>query len=104
MTYQLTVVYGRPQDPEAFDAHYAGTHAPLAAAIPGLQSYTWHKADPGPRGAAADHYAVAVLTFADREAFVAGFGSEAGQAAAADVPNFASGGASLLTGEVTAYA
>lgn len=103
MTYQLTVVYGHPDDPAAFDAHYAETHGPLAAKIPGLQSYTSHKADPAPDGSPADHYLVAVLTFADREAFVSGFGGPEGQAAAADVPNFASGGASLLTGEVTTY-
>ena len=103
MTYQLTVVYGHPEDPEAFDAHYAATHAPLAAAIPGLQSYTGHHADPGPDGSPADHYFVAVLTFADRDAFLAGFGGEEGKAAARDVPGFATGGASLLTGEVVTY-
>ncbi len=103
MTYQLTVVYGNPTDTAAFDAHYESTHAPLAAKIPGLQSYVSHKADPGPGGSAADHYLVAVLTFADRDAFLSGFGGPEGQAAAADVPTFATGGASMLSGEVTTY-
>ncbi|GAB3656126.1 EthD family reductase [Nocardioides korecus] len=103
MTYQLTVVYGHPTDPAAFDEHYATVHGPLAAKIPGLLSYTSHKADPGPDGSPADHYLVAVLTFADRDAFRAGFGGPEGQAAGADVPNFATGGASMLTGEVTTY-
>lgn len=103
MTYQLTVVYGRPDDTAAFDEHYARTHAPLAAAIPGLLSYTSHRADPGPDGTPADHHLVAVLTFADRAAFLAGFGSEEGRAAARDVAAFATGGASLLSGEVTSY-
>ncbi len=103
MTYQLTVVYGHPTDPAAFDAHYASTHAPLASKIPGLQSYTSHKADPGPGAKPADHYLVAVLTFADRESFVSGFSGPEGQAAGADVATFATGGASLLSGEVTTY-
>ena len=103
MTYQLTVVYGHPTDPAAFDEHYATVHGPLAAAIPGLQSYTSHKAEPGPDGSPAEHYMVAVLTFADREAFLSGFGGPEGRAAGQDVANFATGGASLLTGEVTTY-
>ncbi|ROR90206.1 EthD family reductase [Nocardioides aurantiacus] len=103
MTYQLTVVYGHPDDPAAFDEHYASTHAPLAAKVPGLLSYTSHRADPGPDGSPADHYLVAVLTFADRDAFAAGFGGPEGKAAVADVPTFATGGATLLSGEVTTY-
>ena len=103
MTYQLTVVYGHPTDPAAFDEHYEKVHAPLASAIPGLLSYTAHKAEPGRGGAPAEHYMVAVLTFADREAFLAGFGGPEGKAAGDDVPTFATGGATLLTGEVTTY-
>ena len=103
MTYQLTVVYGHPEDPAAFDEHYASVHAPLASKVPGLVSYTSHEADPGPDGSPAEHYLVAVLTFADRESFLAGFGGEEGQAAVRDVPGFASGGASMLSGEVTTY-
>ena len=34
----LTVCYGHPTDPAAFDAHYTSTHAPLAEKIPGLTS------------------------------------------------------------------
>ena len=32
----LTVCYGHPTDPAAFDAHYTSTHAPLAGKIPGM--------------------------------------------------------------------
>ena len=53
MTYQLTVVYGRPEDPAAFDEHYANVHAPLAAKIPGLESYTGHRAEPPAEASAA---------------------------------------------------
>ena len=45
-----------------------------------------------------------MLTFADRDAFVSGdSAARPGKAAAADVPTFATGGASLLSGEVTTY-
>ncbi len=102
MTYQLTVVYHHPDDVDAFDRHYAEHHAPLAASIPGVRSYTTSRPDPGPDGARAEHL-VAVLLFDDAEAFAAGMGSETGQAAAADVPTFATGGASLMSGEVVTY-
>jgi uncharacterized protein (TIGR02118 family) len=32
----LTVCYGHPADPAAFDAYYASTHRPLTEKIPGL--------------------------------------------------------------------
>ncbi len=37
---QLTVLYGHPQDPTAFDRHYREAHASLAKKIPGLKGFT----------------------------------------------------------------
>nr|WP_307799507.1 EthD family reductase [Pseudonocardia alni] len=34
----LTVAYGHPSDPAAFDDHYAATHSPLARSVPGYAS------------------------------------------------------------------
>ncbi len=101
MTYQLTVLYHRPTDVEAFDSHYAETHAPLASTIPGLRSYTTSSPTTLPDG--SDVHLVAVLVFDDLESFQAGMGSEEGKAAVADVDNFASGGATMLTGEVQSF-
>ncbi len=103
MTFQLTVLYHQPDDPAAFDAYYESTHAPLASAVPGLVSYTAAHPAPNPDGTPAAEYLVANLVFADRRAFAAGMGGPEGQAAAADVGNFASGGVTMLTGEVTTY-
>ena len=103
MTYQLTVLYDQPDDPAAFDAYYEQTHAPLAARLDGLLSFTASKPDPGPGGAAAAAYFVAELRFADRASFAAAMSSEQGRAATDDVANFATGGATMLTGEVTTY-
>src|SRR4051794_32212279 len=33
---KAVVLYGHPEDPDAFERHYAETHTPLAEAIPGL--------------------------------------------------------------------
>ena len=102
MSYQLTVIYHHPEDPAAFDEHYESTHAPLAQKIPGLRSYTSQK--PG-RGLGDDpaEYLVAMLVFDDEAAFGAGMGSEEGKAAGGDVATFATGGATMLAGEVTTY-
>ena len=102
MSYQLTVIYHHPEDPAAFDEHYTSTHAPLASKIPGLRSYTSQKPGQGPEGDPAE-YLVAMLVFDDEAAFGAGMGSEEGRAAGGDVATFATGGVTMLAGEVTTY-
>ena len=91
----LTVLYGHPDDPAAFDAHYEGTHVPLVDKIDGLRSWTRRKVtsmDDNP----PPYYLIAELTFDSQEQLQASMGSAEGQAAANDVPNFASGGATMM--------
>jgi uncharacterized protein (TIGR02118 family) len=96
---KLIVLYGKPEDPSAFDAHYAGTHAPLAEKIPNLQRYEHGKALSSADGSEAPYYYVADLTFDDSDALQAGLSSAEGQAAAGDLANFASGGVTMLITE-----
>ncbi len=103
MTYQLTVLYHQPADAAAFDAHYESTHAPLAQKIDGLRSYTSVHPTAGPDGSPAAEYLVAILVFDDEAAFGAAMGSPEGRAAATDIGNFATGGVTMLAGEVTTY-
>ena len=99
MSYQLTVIYHHPDDPAAFDAHYASTHAPLASKIPGLRGFSAQKPGQGPEGDPAE-YLVAMLVFDDEAAFGVALDSLEGQAAVEDVGNFATGGVTMLSGEV----
>ena len=92
MTHRLLVQYGQPTDPAAFDQHYRDVHVGLAQKIPGVQRFTI--AHPASLGGEAP-YLVAELDFESEEAFGAGMGSEEGQAAANDVPTFATGGAAM---------
>lgn len=103
MTFQLTVLYHQPDDTAAFDAHYEATHAPLASKIPGLRSYSVSRPGPDADGNPPAEYLVATLLFDDRSAFGAGVSSEDGRAAVDDVGNFATGGVTMLTGQVTTY-
>jgi uncharacterized protein (TIGR02118 family) len=92
----VVVLYKTPKDPDAFDKYYAATHIPIASKMPGLRKY---KVSSGPVGTPAGPsgiHLVAILSFDSTAAIQAAFGSAEGKATAADVPNFASGGADIL--------
>jgi uncharacterized protein (TIGR02118 family) len=101
--FQLTVLYGHPQDSTAFDRYYNQTHAPLALKLPGLKGYTANKPmSLNPQEPTA-YYLIAELYFESIAAMQAAFQSPEGQAAVADTQNFATGGLTLLAGEVQVY-
>jgi uncharacterized protein (TIGR02118 family) len=91
----LTVCYGHPADPAAFDAYYTSTHAPLAEKIPGMASFT-HRHCASPDGSKPPYFLIAELSFPSQEAMGASLGSPEAQAANADVPNFATGGVTIF--------
>jgi uncharacterized protein (TIGR02118 family) len=91
----LTVCYGHPTDPAAFDDYYTSTHVPLANKIPGFTSYTYRHCaslDDSP----PPHYLLAELSWPSQEALGAALSSPEAQAAVADVPNFATGGVTMF--------
>lgn len=93
--HNLIVCYGHPDDPAAFDQHYNTTHRPLADKIPGLRG--WHAGKCStPDGSKPPYYLVAVLSFDSKQALEDGLASPEGQTAAADVENFATGGATMI--------
>jgi uncharacterized protein (TIGR02118 family) len=97
---KLMVLYGKPEDASAFDAHYAATHAPLAEKIPHLRRYEHGKALGSADGSEAPYYYVADLSFDDPEALQAGMSSPEGEAAAGDLANFASGGVTMFVAQI----
>ena len=96
---KLVVAYGPPEDAAAFDEYYAGTHAPLAQKIPGLRRFEAGKVLGTPDGTPAPFYYLAELSFDDADALQTALGTQEGQAAAGDLPNFATGGATLMIAE-----
>lgn len=94
---QVLVLYHTPADPAAFDRYYFTTHVPIAKKIPGLRSYQVSSGIPAlVVGSFAPHL-IAELNFDTMADLQAALGSAEGQAAAADLANFASGGVTLLT-------
>lgn len=98
---RLLAMYKTPKDAAAFDAYYMQTHAPLAKKIPGLRRYELSRGPIGSPAGDSGFYLVAILHFDDAEALKAGLGSPAGQAAAGDLANFATGGVDLLFFDTT---
>lgn len=93
---RLLVLYKTPKHPEAFDKYYREVHIPLAKKVPGLKHYVISTGAIEMPNGASDIYLVAALDFDSLAALKLGLGSVEGQAAAADVSNFADGGADLL--------
>ena len=89
--HKLLVLYPAPADPAAFDAYYRSTHLPLVQALPGIRDVQFATGlTEGP------YFGVFEASFDSTEAFGAAMSSPEGAAVAADVPNYASGGAIVL--------
>jgi uncharacterized protein (TIGR02118 family) len=100
---QLTVLYGHPKDPTAFDRHYQGAHASLVKRVPGLKGYTSTKPTSLAPQEQSPYYLIAALFFENMGTFQVALQSPEGQAMAGDLPNFATGGATPVVGEVEVY-
>jgi uncharacterized protein (TIGR02118 family) len=93
---RLVVMYGMPKDPAAFDKHYFEAHVPIAKRVPGLRKYEVSRGPIATPAGPAKFHLIATLHFDDMQAIQNAFGSPQGQAAAADVATFATGGADML--------
>lgn len=96
---KLTVLYGQPEDPAAFEDYYANTHVPLADRIPNMERFesgTVATTD----GSEPPYHRIAELWFESKEVLEQSLASDDGQAATGDIPNFATGGATIFISEV----
>ena len=92
----LLALYRTPDDPVAFDQYYFQTHVPIAKRVPGLRSYQVTRGPIMALDGPSEWYLVAMLTFDSMHAVQAALASPEGQATAADLDNFATGGVQLL--------
>jgi uncharacterized protein (TIGR02118 family) len=97
---RLLVLYGQPKDPAAFDKNYYETHIPIAKKMKGLKKWTVGKVSGTADGKPSPYYYIADLFMESREAFDELLASPEGRAAVADVPNYATGGATFLYTEI----
>jgi uncharacterized protein (TIGR02118 family) len=96
---KLVALYNPPADPAAFDAYYESRHIALAKTIPGLRAVQISTGPVMTPAGPAPYHLVGLLSFDSMQALQAGLASAEGQATAADLANFASGGVTLLVFE-----
>ncbi|WP_339730463.1 EthD family reductase [uncultured Gimesia sp.] len=89
--YRLTVLYGHPEDPAAFDRYYHEVHIPLAKKMQGLTGWTIGKCISADADTAPSYYLIVSLYAESATTMQFVLDSPEGQATIADVPNFATG-------------
>jgi uncharacterized protein (TIGR02118 family) len=93
--HKLIAIYNQPPDPAHFRRHLEEVHLPLVAKFPGLRGMR-HGFDVSSATSSA-FYAVVECEFDSEATMKAALASPAAQAAAADVPNYAAAGVTILT-------
>ncbi len=97
---KLTVLFNHPTNPQEFERYYADTHLPIAGKMKGFSRLELTRFGPGPDGGRAAYYRMAELYFPSQTQMQMTLGSPEGQAAVADIGNFATGGITMLFGSV----
>ena len=92
---RIVALYPAPQDPAEFDRYYETTHVEIAKKMPGLRSIELSKGPViSPTG--GTYHRVGTLRFDSMADLQKAVESPEGQATAADLPKFATGGFQLL--------
>jgi uncharacterized protein (TIGR02118 family) len=93
--HRLLVLYNEPKDPAHFKKYYTETHVPLAGKLPGVKSMSY-SFDVKPLGPGQKYFCVFEADFESEAALMSALGSSEGKAVARDVPNYASGGVTMV--------
>jgi len=93
--HRVLVLYPPPKDPAHFKKYYEEKHLPLAAQLPGLLS-SRHTFSIEGTGTPPPYFCIFEGEFADAASMAASMQSEIGQKVAADMANYATGGATVL--------
>ena len=93
---RITSLHGFPTDSEDFDRYYRDIHTPIVQRIPGVRNIRFGRALKTVDGEAAPYYLVSDVYFDDMEALESALASPEMEEAIADVPNFATGGVTIM--------
>jgi len=97
---KLTVLYGHPADPQAFETYYATTHMPLVAKMSGFTRTEKATVVGTPDGSKPPFYRMFEFWFETEDALHRTMGSAEGKAAVEDLTKFATGGVTVLVSAV----
>lgn len=93
---RIVALYDTPEDPVAFDTYYETKHVEIARKMPGVRSIELSKGQIMTPAGPSSYHRVGTLRFDSWEALQKALASPEGQATAADVMSFATGGVTLL--------
>ena len=97
---KVTVLYGQPTDSAVFEDYYAYNHTPIATKMTGHERLELTKFLNAADGEKPAYYRMAEFWYANIETMQQAMGSPEGQATAGDLTIFATGGITLLVGEI----
>jgi uncharacterized protein (TIGR02118 family) len=89
-------LHGRPADTNEFDRYYRDMHMPLVQGIPGVRNIRFGRVVGTADASPPPYYVASDVYFDDMDALEAALGSPEMDEAIADVPNFATGGVTIL--------
>ena len=95
---KITVLYGEPKDPAQFEKYHAETHMPMVYAA--VKRTELAKGVPGPGGSPPPFYCITELRFHSAEQLQQIAATPEWKKIVEDVPNFASGGATVLLSKI----
>ncbi len=94
--YKLIALYHKPKSEEQFRDHLVKVHLPLVEKFPKIRALRYGF-DVETASGPSPYYAVVECDFDDENALRTALASPAGTSAAADVPNYASAGVTIIT-------
>ena len=97
---KITLLYGPPKDPDAFESYYLQKHMPKIYAVKGVARIEIGKGLPGPDGTPPPYYRIFECWFDNPDTMKDVTSRPEWAVIVADVPNYATGGATVLVSMV----
>jgi uncharacterized protein (TIGR02118 family) len=100
---RITSLHGMPSDVAEFDRYYRDVHTPIVQRIPGVRTIRFGRVLKTADGAPPPYYLVSDVYFDDMASFEEALTSPEMHEALEDVPNFATGGVTIMFCEYEDY-
>ena len=97
---KVTALYGHPTDTAQFERYYADVHLPIFRKMAGVERSEAARVVGTPDGSAPPYYRIFEFWLVSQEQLQRSLSSPEGQAVVSDLPNFASGGATVLISKI----
>ncbi|KUO16460.1 hypothetical protein AQJ91_35735 [Streptomyces dysideae] len=94
---KLVILYTKPDDINAFEAHYGNVHIPLVEALPGLQRWNSARVTDAADGGEHTLHRITELHFTDPTSIQAALRSPQGRATGRDFRQIAPPGSRMFT-------